>query len=381
MNGRLRRIAAFAVALISLMMAPNAPARNSSFLAPRSSSSQQPAAAGDVEALVQTSKGDITIRFFPDKAPKHVEHFITTARAGGFNGTTFHRAIAYAIVQGGDPLTKDPKKTALYGTGGLKLLPDEISDLKHLPGAVSSVAVPGPDKQPLPNSSGTQFFICDSWQQGLDGHYTVFARVTRGMDVVRAISQLPTKDQRIVDRVTIDRVTIRPITPTLDEMRRTKVHVETPAGTIVMQIEPDSAPETTRHFLDLVRSGFYDGLSFYRAMPGFVLQGGQIAAYPEAHPNLKRSFSIWPLVDEFNTPTFDRGMVGLAHGDAPNSGTVHFFVLLGRAPQLDGKYASFARIVSGLDVADAIVKGAVTGDRLDAPVPITRMYIEEAAGK
>ena len=103
----------------------------------------------------------------------------------------------------------------------------------------------------------------------------------------------------------------------------------------------------------------------------------QMAAYPEGHPNLKRSFSLWPLVDEFNTPTFDKGMVGFAHGDAPNSGTVHFFILLGRAPQLDNKYAGFARVVSGLDVAEAIVKGPTTGDRLNEPVPITRMWIEE----
>jgi peptidyl-prolyl cis-trans isomerase B (cyclophilin B) len=356
----------FAVLVASLVFA----------VVPTSSAQSDASLPADVEALIETTKGDVTIRFFPDKAPKHVQHFLETARSGGFNGTTFHRAVPYAIIQGGDPLSKDLKKTTLYGTGGLKLLPDEFNDLKHLPGAVSAVAIPGPDKQPLPNSSGTQFFICDGYMSGLDGKYSIFGRVTRGMDVVRTISALPTKDQKLVERVEIKRVTVRPVTPTLEEMRKMRVHVATPVGTIVMQVEPDASPETARHFLDLVRAGFYDGLTFYRAWPGFVLQGGQMGAYPERHPNQKRSFSLWPLADEFNTPTFDKGMVGLAHGDAPNSGTVHFFILLGRAQQLDNKYAAFARVVSGIEVAETIVKGPVTGDRLNEPVAITRMWIE-----
>src|SRR5262245_6510322 len=84
-----------------------------------------------LEAVIETSKGTIVMRFFPKEAPRHVAHFIETARAGGFNGTTFFRAIPYAVIQGGDPNTKDPKKRALYGTGGLRQLPDETSSLKH----------------------------------------------------------------------------------------------------------------------------------------------------------------------------------------------------------------------------------------------------------
>src|SRR5215203_343481 len=91
--------------------------------------------ASQLEAVVETSKGAITIRFFPKEAPRHVAHFVETARKGGFNGTTFHRAIAYAIVQGGDPISKDPRKKALYGTGAQRLLPDEITALKHGVGA------------------------------------------------------------------------------------------------------------------------------------------------------------------------------------------------------------------------------------------------------
>jgi hypothetical protein len=67
------------------------------------------------EAVVETPQGSFVIRLLPDIAPLHVKHFVKTARAGGFDGTTFHRVIAHAIIQGGDPLSKDPKKAALYG--------------------------------------------------------------------------------------------------------------------------------------------------------------------------------------------------------------------------------------------------------------------------
>ena len=159
------------------------------FLVP--AGAQAPEDPSQLEALIETSKGEIIIRFFPKEAPRHVAHFIETARKGGFDGTAFHRAIPYAIAQGGDPLSKDPRKKALHGTGGLKLLPDEVSNLQHLPGAVSAVMLPGPDGAPVPGSSGTQFFICDTWQQALDGKYTVFGRVASGMDVVDRIATAP----------------------------------------------------------------------------------------------------------------------------------------------------------------------------------------------
>src|SRR5204863_5856671 len=102
-----------------------------------------------------------------------------------------HRAIGNALIQGGDPISKDPKKKALYGTTGLKLLPDEPSNLRHLAGAVSAVALPGPIGDPIPNSSGVQFFICDSWQKALDGKYSLFGYTTSGMDGVRPVSRRP----------------------------------------------------------------------------------------------------------------------------------------------------------------------------------------------
>lgn len=333
--------------------------------------------AAQVEAVIETSKGAITMRFLPNVAPKHVQHFLETAQSGGYNGTTFFRAIPYAIIQGGDPVSKDPKKRTLYGTGGLKLLPDEFGTVKHDTGAVSAVAIPGAGGNPLPNSSGTQFFICDTPQPSLDGKYTVFAWVTDGMDVVRAISMLPLQGDKIVERVEIRSVTIRPVTPTTDEIGRLQARIVTPAGEIVMEFLP-AAPDNARQFIRLARSGFYDGASIYRAIPGVLIQGASPEGWAADSPNRKRSFSHWNVPDEFSqTVAFDRGMVGMAHSDQPNSGSIHFFIMLSPAHHLDGKYTPFARVLSGIEVAEAISRQKVAGEQLTPPVIITRIVVEE----
>src|SRR3972149_7037854 len=80
------------------------------------------------EAVVETEAGSFSIRLRPDLAPGHVRHFLKTAKAGGYEGTTFHRLIPRGIIQGGDPLSKDPRQAARYGTGGLGLLKAAVSE-------------------------------------------------------------------------------------------------------------------------------------------------------------------------------------------------------------------------------------------------------------
>src|SRR5215471_11509831 len=95
--------------------------------------------AADLEAVVATDLGTFRFEFAPGKAPKHVEHFITLARQGYYDGSAFHRVVAYGIIQGGDPLLKDAKTPRkLWGSGGLNQLAGEFSDPKHERGVVST---------------------------------------------------------------------------------------------------------------------------------------------------------------------------------------------------------------------------------------------------
>jgi cyclophilin family peptidyl-prolyl cis-trans isomerase len=162
--------------------------------------------AGPV-ALVETSKGSFTIRLLPEVAPRHVAHFIETAKAGGFDGTTFHRIIMGGMIQGGDPLSKDPAKGALYGTGGLGLLKAEFSDRPFVKGTVAAVRRPS-----SVDSAGNQFFVCVNDQPSLLGQYTIFGEVTSGIEVVEQISLTPVEGDRATERVEMT-VTIRGASP------------------------------------------------------------------------------------------------------------------------------------------------------------------------
>lgn len=163
-----------------------------------------PADEGPV-AVVETSLGSFAIRLLPELAPRHVELFLRTAEQGGYAGTTFHRIIAGGIIQGGDPLTRDPDARARYGTGGLGLLPAEFSDRPMTAGSVAAVLRPG-----QPDSGGTQFFVCLTDQLALTGQYTIFGEVVEGIEVVYRIGETPTDGDRAAERVEILAVTVRP---------------------------------------------------------------------------------------------------------------------------------------------------------------------------
>ena len=336
----------------------------------------QPAA--DLEAVVTTDAGSFRFEFAPDKAPKHVEQFLKLAREGYYDGGGFFRLFANGIIQGGDPLLKNPKTPRnLWGSGGLNLLPGEISDLKHERGVVSTVRIP--DK---PNSDGAQFFVCVSPQPALDGKFSAFGRVTEGMDVVEKISQLPVdanglaeKPARIL-KVTIEKRKVQPwVAATPDQMRKTVV-MKTTLGTLKIKMEPDWAPNHVRNFLMLVETGWYNGTAFHRVIKDFMAQGGM--------PNTRVGSAshaadrwVHPLKGEFRDDVkHDRGILSMARTDDPDSATTSFFLMLGPAPHLDGKYTAFGRVVDGLEVLDAFQKVEVDGETPKSRIEILEAKIE-----
>lgn len=193
-----RRVALF------LFAALTAPAAFAQAPAARASAPKEPPVAPGTEAVVETAKGRFTIRLLPEVAPKHVALFVKTARAGGYDGTTFHRVIAGGIIQGGDPLTKDPAKSSAFGTGGLGLLTAEFSDRPFVRGTVAAARKPS-----SPDSGGRQFFVCLRDQASLQGQYTIFGEVVSGMDVVDQISAVAVEGDKAKERVEM-RVAIQP---------------------------------------------------------------------------------------------------------------------------------------------------------------------------
>ena len=147
-------------------------------------------------AVVETALGSFTIRLLPAVAPNHVRTFVKTAKAGGYDGTTFHRLIAGGIIQGGDPYSKDPAQSARYGQGGLGLLKAEFSDRPFVRGTVAAARRPS-----SPDSGGNQFFVCLRDQPSLLGQFTVFGEVTEGIEVVDKISLEPVEGDKATKRV------------------------------------------------------------------------------------------------------------------------------------------------------------------------------------
>jgi peptidyl-prolyl cis-trans isomerase B (cyclophilin B) len=138
-------------------------------------------AMAETTAVIHTKLGDITLKFFPEVAPNHVNNFIELAKSGFYNGTTFHRVIPGFMIQGGDPNSKDPDKSK-HGTGGPGYaLKAEFNSKPHKRGILSMARSASPD------SAGSQFFICCADAPYLDGKYTVFGEVVSGMEAADKI--------------------------------------------------------------------------------------------------------------------------------------------------------------------------------------------------
>lgn len=336
--------------------------------------------ATDLEAVVTTDLGSFRLEFAPDKAPRHVAQFISLARQGYYDGSAFFRVVANGVIQGGDPLLKNPATPkALWGTGGLNLLKSEFSDMKHDRGVVSAVRIPA-----KPDSGGSQFFVCVSPQTQLDGQYSAFGRVTEGMDVVEKISQAPVDANgmtvtpvRIV-KVTIEKKKREPFADVPVEQLRRTVTLKTTLGTLQIKMEPDWAPNHVRRFLMLAETGWLDHTAFFRIAKDFVAQGGtpQSRASGPDHPADRW---IHPLKAELRPDVKHvRGIVSMAHGDDPDSATTSFFLMLGDGANLDGKFSAFGRVVSGMDVLDALNKEEVDGETPKRRIEIISAAVDPA---
>ena len=162
-------------------------------------------------AVIKTSEGEMIAEFWPEVAPNTVDNFKKLARSGFYDGTAFHRIVKGFMIQGGDPLTKDPAKESRYGTGdpGYKIKA-EFNNRSHERGVLSMARSSDPD------SAGSQFFICLANVSRLDHQYTTFGKLIKGDDVLAKIgdTEVTMSDSgersKPTKRVTVESVKIVP---------------------------------------------------------------------------------------------------------------------------------------------------------------------------
>ena len=141
-------------------------------------------------------------------------------------------------------------------------------------------------------------------------------------------------------------------------------------GKMVAELYPEVAPNTVNNFISLVQSGFYNGLIFHRVIPGFMIQGGCPNGNGMGGPgySIRGEFSHNGVQ---NSLKHDRGVLSMARAMNPNSAGSQFFIMVEKAPHLDGEYAAFGKVIEGMDVADTIVNA--DRDRMDKPKQEQRM--------
>lgn len=144
---------------------------------------------------------------------------------------------------------------------------------------------------------------------------------------------------------------------------------------IELELCPEAAPETVKNFEMLVKKGFYDGLTFHRVIPGFMIQGGDPLGngMGGADNNIKGEFRA----NGHNNPIkHERGVISMARAFDPNSASSQFFIMHADAPHLDGQYAAFGKVISGMDAVDEIA--SIPTDYNDRPkiaVRIKKAYM------
>jgi len=172
---------------------------------------QKPMNSANEVAVIKTSEGEMVAEFWPEVAPNTVENFKKLARSGFYDGTAFHRIVKGFMIQGGDPLTKDPAKESRYGTGdpGYKIKA-EFNDRSHERGVLSMA------RSSDPNSAGSQFFICLANVSRLDHQYTTFGKIIKGDDVLEKIGNTEVtmsnsgERSKPTKRVTVESIKIVP---------------------------------------------------------------------------------------------------------------------------------------------------------------------------
>lgn len=323
---------------------------------------------------IETNKGMIKVRLWPDVAPMHVSSTIYLTRLGFYDSIAFHRVITDFMAQGGCPVGR--------GTGGpgYKYAGEFSSSVKHDRPGLLSMANSGP------GTDGSQFFLTFKATPWLNNRHTLFGEVVEGMKVVREIESKGSGTGKTSEALSMRKCTITAVkTPrvefSLAELDkfivaakidksaaawRTKLprppkflfakgkklfwNMETNKGKISIQFMPEVAPMHVSSAIYLTRLGFYDGLSFHRVIQGFMAQGGCPNGTGEGGPG-------YQFAGEFSKDLKHdaAGILSTANAGPGTDGS-QFFLTFKDLPFLDGKYTIYGKVVEGMDVVKLLEK-------------------------
>ena len=325
-------------------------------------------------AEIETEHGTITVNLFAERAPTTVNNFVFLAREGFYDGLTFHRVMPDFMAQGGAP--------SGTGSGGPGYTFEDEFDptLSHDRVGTLSMANSGP------NSNGSQFFITFAPTTWLDDRHTVFGRVIDGLDALQSVRPRDPETAtapgdviemiRILESETSFESTLsapgetpvpdaaearnafyaRPPEMQIDPEATYEATIVTPKGEIVVTLDAAAAPVTVNNFVTLAEEGFYDGLTFHRVEPTFVIQGGDPTGTGQGGPG-------YVLPAEIGLEHVEGAIAMARLPDRGNprrmSSGSQFYITLQATPQLDGAYTVFGQVTEGMDVVNAIEVGDV----------------------
>jgi len=160
----------------------------------------------------------------------------------------------------------------------------------------------------------------------------------------------------------------------IKKMSETKAVIETKFGNIELKFFPEAAPGHVSNFLELAKKGFYDGTTFHRVIPGFMIQGGDPNTKSPDRSQHGMGGPGYAIKAEFNEKPHKRGILSMAQAQEPNSAGSQFFICVGNASFLDGKYSVFGEVTSGIEVVDQIV--SQPRDKKDNPNDLVEMKVK-----
>ena len=157
-------------------------------------------------------------------------------------------------------------------------------------------------------------------------------------------------------------------------MPETRATIETRFGNIELKFFPDVAPNHVKNFIDLAQKGFYDGTTFHRVIPGFMIQGGDPNSKQPDKSKHGQGGPGYTIKAEFNDKPHKRGTLSMARAAHPDSAGSQFFICVADSSFLNKQYTVFGEVISGMEVADKIV--SQTRDKMDNPNERTEMKVK-----